>query len=95
MVFPTHVGVFLAPSFGGMPALRLPHACGGVSELVIQQEPGVMSSPRMWGCFYKLRLLQLHQVVFPTHVGVFLLIPNSLFTCKGLPHACGGVSIRY
>ena len=32
-------------------------------------------------------------VVFPTPVGVFLRILSACFSCKGLPHARGGVSM--
>ena len=30
------------------------------------------SSPRMWGCFVHAQRLEMHAIVFPTHVGVFL-----------------------
>ena len=50
-VFPTHVGVFLmffdiVDSNG-----CLPHACGGVSLIIISSTISKKSSPRMWGCF--------------------------------------------
>src|SRR5690625_4143143 len=32
-----------------------------------------MSSPRMWGCFRNQRAKLFHSLVFPTHVGVFLM----------------------
>ena len=33
------------------------------------------------------------QLVFPTHVGVFLTVNQSVCVSSGLPHACGGVSV--
>lgn len=49
-----------------------------------------MSSPRMWGCSH------VHddgsaQIVFPTHVGMFLTRSKGL----GLPHVCGDVPALY
>ena len=46
----------------------------------------------MWGCFPMTAQEWLDELVFPTHVGVFLsaLIPRS--SRSSLPHACGGVS---
>ena len=51
IVFPTLVGVF--PSVGVFlcRAGGLPHACGGVSGLVVTCMPSSQSSPRLWGCF--------------------------------------------
>ena len=51
VVFPTHVGVFLAAYTKLFSVHSLPHACGGVSTVCVV---GIMqreSSPRMWGCF--------------------------------------------
>ena len=72
-VFPTHVGVFPIPHRNDERRTRLPHACGGVSY-VYQCEIDIKeSSPRMWGCFRGEEARLLLRVVFPTHVGVFLL----------------------
>ena len=51
-----------------------------------------MSSPRPWGCFFRLTGRQEFLPVFPTPVGVFppALYSSPLTLC--LPHARGGVS---
>ena len=71
-VFPTHVGVFLGRHTNRMNGESLPHARGGVSAS--KRGPGDTpgSSPRTWGCFWSETHISLRDVVFPTHVGVFL-----------------------
>ncbi len=50
------------------------------------------SSPRTWGCFPQAPRRHQSAAVFPTHVGVFLVLnPASVFG-GSLPHARGGVS---
>ena len=71
-VFPTHVGVFPASMYPDGLRLRLPHACGGVSMEDFRKLDLEESSPRMWGGFVHAQRLEMHAVVFPTHVGVFL-----------------------
>ena len=48
----------------------------------------------MWGCFYMTKEEQIEAYVFPTHVGVFPLQSVQGRNVQGLPHACGGVSLR-
>ena len=92
-VFPTHVGVFHAAIGATTMLLSLPHARGGVSTC-IQLVPEVgMSSPRTWGCFSNQMSLISFEVVFPTHVGVFLEEGPAICAGCGLPHARGGVSL--
>ena len=50
-VFPTHVGVFPKGKNCHKKTLRLPHACGGVSQVSLALRTGKLSSPRMWGQF--------------------------------------------
>ncbi len=70
----------------------LPHAGGGVSiGRKINHALG-RSSPRRWGCFSLLSLPRPFPDVFPTQVGVFLLLVLLSFLLCGLPHAGGGVS---
>ena len=73
-------------------SLCLPHARGGVSLMHgVGYEP-LQSSPRTWGCFYPISVFcKLHHV-FPTHVGVFLLMLTFRGLRLSLPHARGGVS---
>ena len=58
-------------------------------EIILDEK----SSPRMWGCFQKVWKGQPVDFVFPTHVGVFLIVNIIYLLVVGLPHACGGVSI--
>ena len=53
-VFPTHVGVFPARADWKEVEPGLPHACGGVSRRCTHGTDSIMSSPRMWGCFWGL-----------------------------------------
>ena len=87
------MGVFLVSVNGPNAEKSLPHACGGVSTLELRIGKLNGSSPRLWGCFYPFVGFDELCNVFPTPVGVF---PDALIepvTGKGLPHACGGVSI--
>ena len=70
----------------------LPHARGGVSADMAKPLKTNSSSPRTWGCFHVSLFRILDQVVFPTHVGVFLISELLLNIEIGLPHARGGVS---
>ena len=72
-VFPTHVGVFPWPLVVFSGSMRLPHACGGVSGTHLSEIKSRQSSPRMWGCFCYAGVFTALPVVFPTHVGVFLM----------------------
>ncbi len=94
-VFPTQVGVFPMPTpFIGR-AQRLPHAGGGVSELIIDVEDTEQSSPRRWGCFQTAAIIAAHHPVFPTQVGVFLQTRLDIAIQRRLPHAGGGVSVKH
>ena len=93
-VFPTHVGVFPYVEGTDYTLDRLPHARGGVSlPASLKPTPG-KSSPRTWGCFYGFTSSGALLLVFPTHVGVFLLLLLYPVWELSLPHARGGVSIN-
>ena len=70
----------------------LPHARGGVSLTAAAQALGITSSPRPWGCFFLCCPSPVPPNVFPTPVGVFLILTATLTTEHRLPHARGGVS---
>ena len=91
-VFPTHVGVFLMRLSAATSFSCLPHARGGVSHAVKCCNFFFLSSPRTWGCFRRLVADRHDDNVFPTHVGVFLILSTKLNVSKRLPHARGGVS---
>ncbi|ABQ21652.1 conserved hypothetical protein [Vibrio cholerae O395] len=91
-VFPTQVGVFLRKAIRRHNHSCLPHAGGGVSNKPATLHFVAESSPRRWGCFWKLFILDLIARVFPTQVGVFLLWALFYVPVPGLPHAGGGVS---
>ncbi len=93
-VFPTPVGVFLI-SFSIVVTLKsLPHARGGVSGTYVANQNGYKSSPRPWGCFFKIAYVSYYCQVFPTPVGVFPLTYKDSDQWERLPHARGGVSKR-
>ena len=74
VVFPTPVGVFPCRSTLDVRKNGLPHARGGVSDMVFDEKGDTGSSPRPWGCFRWLADFGLPVKVFPTPVGVFLFI---------------------
>ena len=43
----------------------------------------------MWGCSHELVSIKTVCDVFPTYVGMFLVLSNILFCMVCLPHACG------
>ena len=91
-VFPTHVGVFLETTGETPSFVCLPHARGGVSRWVQSHRTELASSPRTWGCFRQVEAGLPRDLVFPTHVGVFLLNKSARHSRYRLPHARGGVS---
>ena len=74
-VFPTHVGVYLRPTPQPHNESRFPHACGGVPEMVSRGTVAHAFSPRMWGCTASVNLTTNKAGVFPTHVGVYHILP--------------------
>ena len=93
-VFPTHVGVFLDDPPKGAKIDSLPHARGGVSEALGALTHLLQSSPRTWGCFSLQPWPGPYRLVFPTHVGVFLMVFKRTQANARLPHARGGVSVK-
>ena len=94
-VFPTPVGVFPTRSVQWRCVEGLPHARGGVSKVELGKPFLTWSSPRPWGCFLLPRGYACAQAVFPTPVGVFLVVLRGFSHQHRLPHARGGVSIGY
>ena len=91
-VFPTHVGVFLAPPVHSKAFRGLPHARGGVSTTMIALTVMLVSSPRTWGCFFRAVPCAKPHYSLPHARGVFLRRPRPLSGYRSLPHARGGVS---
>ena len=91
-VFPTHVGVFLAAFTRRGSSSGLPHTRGGVSGYTRDIIEAGASSPHTWGCFFLNARKQELEIVFPTHVGVFLSVADLPELLQGLPHTRGGVS---
>ena len=73
-VFPTRVGVFPKSPRCVPPPSCLPHACGGVSNWTGSFSGISGSSPRVWGCFFDSVEMLTRIPVFPTRVGVFLIV---------------------
>ena len=91
-VFPTPVGVFPRHFHCAYFRSCLPHARGGVSLRKIYITVSTPSSPRTWGCFSAVPVDGQGLAVFPTPVGVFLMLTLTVRNCHSLPHARGGVS---
>ena len=92
IVFPMLVGVFLYPPTISASTTSLPHARGGVSEQKMINRLHYQSSPCSWGCFLTSKTKLFLKLVFPMLVGVFLCSIATSGSCRGLPHARGGVS---
>ena len=86
------MGVFLYRSGAIASFNGLPHVRGGVSKAFTRWTTLSLSSPRAWGCFVMPPSSSTLSVVFPTCVGVFLVLLSSFFFLFGLPHVRGGVS---
>ena len=66
-----HVGVFPLKTVYTVGADGLPHARGGVSIALLEIIRITRSSPCTWGCFQSETNLEIKEIVFPMHVGVF------------------------
>ena len=89
-LFPTHVGVDLAPTTGQQSPNALPHARGGGPQLDYARYASEFSSPRTWG-WTGLHTRRLGpDILFPTHVGVDRSEPGFPDVAAALPHARGG-----
>ena len=86
-------GVFLFRSASMAISSGLPHARGGVSCRPVDDTAVSESSPCTWGCFLLTILDKISGIVFPMHVGVFLIWWFPPCAHSRLPHARGGVSI--
>ena len=75
-----------------MSFISLPHARGGVSSTGTAESGIIGSSPRPWGCFSVKEKIKAAFDVFPTPVGVFLVVYAVPVLPSGLPHTRGGVS---
>ena len=73
--------------------IRLPHVRGGVSGEIARLDRGGQSSPRTWGCFQGIPMVECRQTVFPTYVGVFPMKNLRFAKDESLPHVRGGVSM--
>ena len=91
-VVPTPVGVFPPASRAAAPINRRPHARGGVSPPHCPSDRRPGSSPRPWGCFRVVAVVQGADEVVPTPVGVFPPRGAPMTMMRRRPHARGGVS---
>ena len=91
-VFPAYAGVFPSRSIWLSTWRRLPRVCGGVSKMPSSGPTNKLSSPRMRGCFLRVRAGQVGVRVFPAYAGVFLRESSFSRIATGLPRLSGGVS---
>ena len=92
-VFPTSVGVFLHLIICITDLSSFPHVRGGVSTLFNSCKITPRFSPRPWGCFLDCYIGVSWGKVFPTSVGVFLLLVTNTTKRIRFPHVRGGVSL--
>ena len=90
-VFPTHVGVYLSLILMVTRAKRFPHTRGGVPNIWGSSPTILTFSPHTWGCTLKPLTDAFGGLVFPTHVGVYLILTRFSACGLGFPHTRGGV----
>ena len=73
--FPTHVGVYRLTARSRSQSRSFPHACGGVPRAARGDGNDSEFSPRMWGCTLSFLFKNFLVYVFPTHVGVYHILP--------------------
>ena len=93
-VFSTHVEVFPNRRRMCTWGLGLLHARGGVSRDMVNMGLNYASSPHTWRCFLMIALQLGTDLVFSTHVEVFLYINRLPANFESLLHARGGVSLQ-
>ena len=93
-IFPVHTGVF--PLAGEMRDClwNLPRTHGGVSRYGFTCSGNVESSPYTRGCFYTSVCINIIQVIFPVHTGVFPIHLQCIYPPINLPRTHGGVSVN-
>ena len=89
-IFPTHVGVSPCCTLFCKARYHFPHACGGEPEGRCLCCRDKRFSPRMWGWALAEIPSVTAQAIFPTHVGVSLMMSASASGFPDFPHACGG-----
>ena len=67
-------GCFYLVDLNSTQAASLPHRRGGVSTFERYEVFAVPSSPQAWGCFHTANSPLTRPFVFPTGVGVFLVV---------------------
>ena len=72
-VFRTHVGVYLQGAKANFPEGSFPHTRGGVPTGDAITGATITFSPHTWGCTYQCAQPKFQMMVFPTHVGVYLV----------------------
>ncbi len=94
-VFPTHVGVYRWRHRNGKEYQRFPHTRGGVPNQSIAESFINWFSPHMWGCTAECGLVGHKLHVFPTHVGVYLVIIQKYHFERSFPHTGEGCTLCY
>ena len=90
-VFPTHVGMFRVPSFAACIGSGFPHSRGDVPNMGGMKTQKPKFSPLTWGCSGGVIMLRIVFIVFPTHVGMFLVSATARKPLASFPHSRGDV----
>ena len=92
LVFPAYAGMFPAPKRTEAQHRSFPRVCGDVSPPMILQESSTRFSPRMRGCFLRLRRIAQSFFVFPAYAGMFPKRGDVWILGVRFPRVCGDVS---
>ena len=88
-VFPTHVGMDLRLSYSSWRNISIPHTRGDGPLLVLQSRQAIAYSPHTWGWTSEAVHAFYEESVFPTHVGMDLLLSRRSSTKICIPHTRG------
>ena len=93
-IIPTRVGKRQGAFFVNQMSEDHPHACGEKCALIMQDQYGLGSSPRVWGKVHILICRHHILRIIPTRVGKRCLRIGVVDIIRDHPHACGEKSSR-
>ena len=90
IVFSTYVEVIPTSTPSIEAASSILHVCGGDPKPIVDFDPTLSYSPRMWRWSQKMAMYKRHPTVFSTYVEVILSLLLYTTTYMGILHVCGG-----
>ena len=91
-VLPAYAGMFLLCPAISAGLFGSPRVCGDVSLAMFAPLLSHRFSPRMRGCFSRVRLDRHRHGVLPAYAGMFLAVSTAAMSSAGSPRVCGDVS---